>query len=514
VLLDGKGVKAIDMASNISTTLDVRASNISSSTRYMAIGLADGKIAIASQRLELLASVQACTQRVAVVNMIEERSLLAFGCVEGGGGVALYSSNDHKLTVVDKFHTEGELWKLATWGDAANLIAISDRVVYNYNIDTKITTRMEGQGAMVSAVGTPIPASPHILVGDVNGAVRIWGMPSANSRVLMRASAAPFGVRFSCDGRYLAIYGRNPIIELRRMSDGVVRKLEGHTDMVGGVHFSPDGRLLMSFSWDGTARVWRTSDGILLRTFSDHRSIVEDGDFVGDGQWVVTAGDDGSLYRWKSEGSETELLFSQSTALTALEVVPGTDAVVVQSNGGGLWAVSPGNKVRQLRRVDGIELMSLRASQSGALVATGQEDGVVTVYRTQDWTQVLSMMVGGTIARVELDPLDRDMVAVSEEGFVRAIPLDGRRLIPWQTFKVKAEDITYAPDGERIAISARGGGTWFYSLPGASWRYQHDHQSELVSGRFLVDGEHFVSVDQGGLVIITALVALARPTSR
>jgi len=513
ILIESRGIRSISITDKISTMLDVHAASVSAIEQYTAIGHIDGDLSVASRSLRTLATIHACKTLVEAVEVIAERKLIVFGCHEGGGGVASYSTDRHELRVVDKFSTGPEPILIGTYNEATNLIVTSYNTVYNYNIDTKIMTRMEGQGAIVSAIGLPTPANPHILVGDVDGAVRTWDLPQTSARVVSHFPGVPFGVRFSDDGRYLAIYGSEPMIDLLRISDGTLTALRGHTSMVGGVHFSPDGGLLMSYSWDGTARVWRTSDGSLVRTFSDHRAVIEDGDFIGDGQWIATVGDDGKLYRWKAEREETELLLSRNFALTAMEVLPGTQTIVVQGFGGGLWVVSPGGPEIQLRAPDGVEIMCLRASQSGTFVATGQEDGMVAVYRTKDWASSYSVRVKGSVERVEFDTLDRDILVSSQAGFVHLFPLDARRKVRWQSLKVRAKDVTYSPRGNAIAISAFNGGLWFYSFEHASWSYQYDHHSQVRSGRFSPDDASFMSADHDGVVIERDLKMIHHPLS-
>lgn len=108
----------------------------------------------------------------------------------------------------------------------------------------------------------------------------------------------------------------------------------------------------------------------------------------------------------------------------------------------------------------------------------------------------------GTIARIEFNPLARDMLVHSEDGFVHLIPLDDRRTVPWRRFQVETRDITYSPDGEIIAISAADGGSWFYSMQRGSWSYEREHLATVRYGRFSPDGTRFVSVDQTGAIIV------------
>src|SRR6185503_6747332 len=156
--------------------------------------------------------------------------------------------------------------------------------------------------------------------------------------------------------------------------------------MIGGVRFSPDGKLAMSFSWDGTVRVWWVSDGALLGAFDGHRAIVEDGDFVDNGTFTASVGDDGHLYLWNPTTGETRSLLSHDSPLTSLEVVSTSHEIVAQGLAGAVWVARATGPIKELRRPDGIEITFVRVSQSGALLGLGREDGVTLVYRTSDWS--------------------------------------------------------------------------------------------------------------------------------
>lgn len=331
--------------------------------------------------------------------------------------------------------------------------------------------------------------------------MRRWDPPTPSARVIAKVPD-PFAARFSPDGTLLAVFGQDTAIRLIVLADASARDLRGHTEMLGGVRFSPDGRSLLSFSWDGSARVWRTSDGALLRTFTDHHAIIADGDFTKDGERVVTIGDDGRLFASRPSGDDAQLLLSHDAPLISIEVLRTTNDIITRDSTGTLWAVRLDGKVRQLRRGAGAAATSMRASNDGRLFAIGQEDGMVTVYRTDDWTVLIAFSIKGTIARIAFDPQDRDILVQSEDGVVRMNPLDHLRRASWQDFPIEAHDIAYDPTGDIVAISAASGGSWFYSMRRASWVYLQDHMTELVYGHFSPDGSRFVSSDGAGLVVV------------
>jgi WD40 repeat protein len=500
-LLEKAALRIIDLDNSAEFAPDLPAFSVAATPEYLVAGLTDGNLAVVSSTLDHIAKSNVCKQRVEAVKIVPHRDLIAFGCLEGGAGLVRYSPQEGTLMVVDTFETTPEIMDVVVDDLGPNMLAISGRIIYVHNIETRITNRLEGQGARISAIGTPVSGLEHMLVGDVNGTVRIWDLPASEAQLLATIPGIPLGSRFSPNGDYLAIYGLDPTIRLIRIADASIIELRGHTGYVGGVHFSPDGHFLMSFSWDGTGRTWRTSDGVLLRTFDNHHAIVEDGDFIDDGKRAVSVGDDGHLYAWDPRTAEVKSLLSRNIPLIALEVLSASNEVVVQDVAGGLWVVTPRGATTLIRQPDGIEITNMRASKDGALLGVGREDGVVEVYHTTDWGMTKILTAEGSIARIEFDPKNRDVLVYSEDGTIHISPLDNRRVVGWKKLRVEAHDISYSPDGEIVSISGLDGGSWFYSMQHSSWSYTHDHEAEVWSGQCSPDGSYFVSADRNGIVI-------------
>jgi WD40 repeat protein len=281
-----------------------------------------------------------------------------------------------------------------------------------------------------------------------------------------------------------------------------VLELRGHTDFVGGARFSDDGHLLASFSWDGTVKVWATSDGSEKKSFDEHHAIVEDCDFIGKENNIVSIGDDGHLYLWNMNNEPTRALLTTPNALISLQVLRNTNEVVTRDTNGSLWVLGPATQPRLVRKGTGIEFTFMRASRDGAFIAVGQEDGRVIAYRTEDWSIVASASLGGTPARIEFDPQNRDIFSLTEDGFVHVTALKSSRDIKWNRLPIAAHDISYDPTGNTLAISALDGGSWFYSVERAQWSYLIDHAAPTFWGSFTPDGSQFVTIDKTGLAVI------------
>lgn len=80
-----------------------------------------------------------------------------------------------------------------------------------------------------------------------------------------------------------------------------VREQWGHPELLSGLAASRDGQRVATASWDGTVQISQSADGRLLRRFQQEAGILY-ADLDGDAERVVTAGLDGRVRIWSSDG--------------------------------------------------------------------------------------------------------------------------------------------------------------------------------------------------------------------
>jgi WD40 repeat protein len=180
--------------------------------------------------------------------------------------------------------------------------------------------------------------SRHILVGEVDGTLRIWewngtaavnprAIPSKDTEVLglttrgnlayvahrrqalvvreidsgreMRryaVPAAPFSVALSPDARLVATgtwVGAVNVWDTR--TGAMVNEFKGQTALINGLDFSPDGTLLASSSRDGSTRLWDMTTGRWLATVASRGSGAEHVRFFPDGRHIAIGYQDGEV---------------------------------------------------------------------------------------------------------------------------------------------------------------------------------------------------------------------------
>jgi WD40 repeat protein len=161
---------------------------------------------------------------------------------------------------------------------------------------------------------------------------------------------------FSPDGSRLALCTRlDPVI--RDTSNGrPVLTLLGHTAPVRSVEFSPDGQWMVTASEDGTLRKWRTVDGANIGIWK-HDTEVSIARVSPDGRWVVASDRNRGLTVRDSRTGQV---------VARIELLPAPEWPL-------LFEFSPNSECLAVARYDGAPV-ELRETRSGILLGHFRED--------------------------------------------------------------------------------------------------------------------------------------------
>lgn len=116
-------------------------------------------------------------------------------------------------------------------------------------------------------------------------------------------------VHFSPDGARLVtasgVTGLGGQAAIWNIADGaLVRKFDGHRDILYDAELSPDGAVLATCSYDRNIILWDAASGAQLRTLAGHNGAVYDIAFSPDGQFLVSASADDTCKVWRVADGE------------------------------------------------------------------------------------------------------------------------------------------------------------------------------------------------------------------
>ena len=200
---------------------------------------------------------------------------------------------------------------------------------------------------------------------------------------------------------------------------------------IADLSVSPDGRLLAAGAADGTASLLDARSGATIRTLTGHTAAVWSPVFSPDGRRLATASSDGSVRVWDvAGGSQLRMFPDNGRGVAAVAWHPVLPQLAVsswnRSSERGVWGTinvwdtETGLSVRRFEH--GVKpIGSIAFNHDGSLVAAGTWDYDVVIWETKNWTEKARLW----------PPKNADYKAV--------------------------RDLTFSPDGSRLAVSYADG---------------------------------------------------------
>jgi mono/diheme cytochrome c family protein len=130
-----------------------------------------------------------------------------------------------------------------------------------------------------------------------------------SSRVLKDFPGKVTSVHFTADSSRLVtasgVAGLRGVAALWNTADGsLVRKFEGHRDLLFDAELSPDGKTLATCGYDKVIRLWAVGNGAPLHSLVGHNGAVYDVAFSPDGRFIVSASADDTCKVWRVEDGQ------------------------------------------------------------------------------------------------------------------------------------------------------------------------------------------------------------------
>ncbi|MEV0678870.1 protein kinase [Actinosynnema sp. NPDC050436] len=259
------------------------------------------------------------------------------------------------------------------------------------------------QGAAYDVAFKP-DGTELVTVGE-DGAVVLWNTAGVELRRFSRPGTVFTAVRYSPDGKRIAVGGRAPVtseedrdelllLDATNLAESPQRRPtrdnprgersdETKSNYPNGIAFSPDGKVLAVTLSGGKVGLWNLVDpGAELTILEGHDGIAIDAEFSPDGTTLATAGSDRLVRLWRvRDGSQVGTLTGSDSTVRRVTYSPdgkmiataGQDTVV------RVWDAVD---LRPLARMDRHEdqLNDVAFDSSGRRLASGGADGVTRLW--------------------------------------------------------------------------------------------------------------------------------------
>lgn len=355
----------------------------------------------------------------------------------------------------------------------------------------KLNVTFATKAALPKTVATPGPLTLTLPIGPLSpvaavafspkgtllatgtyGRVTVWDLQTAKpAKVLTNVLGAVNDLKFSPDGRFLAVAGGQPSARGDlRLFDTTTWKLTtslgGHLDTVSCVSWSPDGTRLVSASFDKTVRLWDVKTGKVLHTFTGHTDFVYAVVFGPDGKWYATASKDrtGRVIDTATGQGKLTLSGAEQEVLT-VAVRPGDGQIVTSGfeTAVSWWDPKTAERVRRTGG-PGVASHELAFDSKGGLLAVAGGDGTVRTYDPKAGTALKVVPVGSPVFTVAVSPDAKRIASGAADGTVKLWDAADARLLVslWSGTGATPEGdwLAVAPEGYVSAsdgVAARGG---------------------------------------------------------
>lgn len=458
-----------------------------------------------------------------------------------GALLSIAFSPDGKLALSGSYDETLKLWELSTGRDIRTFnghtssiysvdfssdgsYAVSgslDKTIMLWDVRTGKTIRtMTVKNAWVRSVAFS-PDSKVIASGWSDDVIRLWNV--ANGKMIGElighntkcdnddswcktgTTTGVYSVNFSSDSKYLVSSGSDKKILLWNVKyKKIIKKINGHEDIVHSVKLSRDNKFILSGSEDKTIRLWDIKSGKEIHKFLD-RDKVFSVVFGADGKYALSGGLDGKVRQWDLIGGEEIAVFSdQSSAACIHSVALSPDgSKILAGNLDGTatyFNLKTGNNIFRL----GGELKIVSAiaiSKDGNYSLTGSRGGKFDYWKIHDGEKIKtfiaeqnSEIVNKSIASIALSS-DGKIALASNPYYVMLLNIEEGKLIRKFVGHDSGVFRAYFSPDDKFALSGSMDGTaklWDIHT-GSLVRSFEGHNSFVLRMAFSADGKYVLT---------------------
>ncbi len=329
----------------------------------------------------------------------------------------------------------------------------------------------------------------HVISASADATIRIWDQKSENAQRVLSHQAQVLSIAVRDDLLVACDYdfetSTSHLILWNWHTGEQIRRFEGQQDVIYSVAFSPDGKQLLSgsgpsgpfskSSGDNDLVLWDLESGAILRRMQGHKDVVFKVAFRPDGQSAITVSGDSTLIVWNlSDGSIRATLRGHRSFAYAFAMSPQGDRVFSASFDLTiiLWDVERAQEMRRFYGHAG-PVTTVQFLADGRRVLTGSTDKTVRLWDIYSADEVMRLGApsGMGMWTVTADSRRAITSAGSAAVFAPQSPVNPLHLWDLKTGKLVAQlgqqrntifRAALLPDGERFLTVS---GDFF--IPGA-----------------------------------------------
>ncbi len=270
-----------------------------------------------------------------------------------------------------------------------------------------------------------------------------------------------------------AVEGTDNLIRIEQNEDqspgrGIepLLSLSGDRSEAHNARFVGNGNYIITTGENNSMKLWNANTGKYIRSFLFHNDWVYDAVPSPDGSRIVSASDDGSATIFTPEGNmeEHRLSVNYSGINKAIFSNDGEQVITAGDDGAiRLWNANTGRHLYGIRAHRGW-VLNVDLSPDGELLASGGDDGLIRTYRyttdrvTRDIYQMTLTGHKNWIMDVEFSPDGSKILSASKDGTVRLWDVaTGSQLHVFTGHNNEVYSAGFSPDGNRILTAGRDG---------------------------------------------------------